>query len=78
MIVDMQSELKRVAARTDQMYRALLEKGTDGSDPFMTRTGRAVTALESGSWGLKWLVRIVLTIGALIIALTNIRGAWPK
>lgn len=74
MIADMQAELRRVAGLTDQMHRALLQPGADGTEPFMTRTARVVYAAENGSWGVKWVVRIIISLGGLIVALSAIRG----
>ncbi len=74
MITDLQAEVKRLGGVVDDLHRALLAKGPDGSDPFLVRTSRVVQAAESGSWGIKWIVRIIMTIGGLIVALSAIKG----
>lgn len=64
--------------RIARIERALLEKEPDGTPPFIERAARVVNAAESGSWGIKWGVRIFLAIGAILATVSTIKGSIWK
>lgn len=65
------AEVERMVA---QLHYALLAKGADGDPPMLDRIGAVVNFAEKGEWALRWMLRIIVTLGALAAAFAAFRG----
>ncbi|WP_146194488.1 hypothetical protein [Thioclava sp. NG1] len=78
MIRELRSEMSELRDEVSALNRALLLPEPDGTPPFLQRAARVVNAAESGSWGIKWSVRIFLALGAILATVSTIKGSIWK
>ena len=69
---DEKAMLTATAAKTDALYRALMEPSPSGEMPLIQRIHDVTVLVERSGWLTKWVIRVILTVGGLSAAISTI------